>query len=266
MKLNYIFINEYENPEYIQLHMHNCYELVFYNSNGYSTWKKSLDPSFDTLVYMQQEAGAYKQIKFCQNTLILLPPNILHDEKHLTASKTTAIGFYIDESDKLEIDRNEPLVFNTKNEEIPKFIKRIQKEYAQQSPLFEKLIELLLKRILILLFSNNPTNNEDMINFTKSYIDEHFTMKINFEVLATQIHYSEDHFRVLFKKLVGVSPKAYVLEKRLNYAKKLLAGSTIPLTEISELCGFSDYVQFVKFFKKREGLAPSEYRRLKQTT
>ena len=50
----------------------------------------------------------------------------------------------------------------------------------------------------------------------------------------------------------------------LHYAKKLIMETELTLNQISELCGFSDYIQFSKFYKKKEGISPSQVRNTKE--
>jgi transcriptional regulator GlxA family with amidase domain len=57
-----------------------------------------------------------------------------------------------------------------------------------------------------------------------------------------------------------MNPKAYMIDKRIQFAKKLICETNLSLTRISELCGFNDYAQFNKFYKKKEKVSPSQAR------
>ena len=70
---------------------------------------------------------------------------------------------------------------------------------------------------------------------------------------------SEVYFRKLFKKEFGVSPKRYVINKRLEYAKVLLELGYHSLNEVAYMCGYDDYKYFSVEFKKATGKSPSEY-------
>ena len=143
-------------------------------------------------------------------------------------------------------------------------VRRIEKEYAAHSAFFQELICLYLNRLLIELSPNSSATKDDLLDFIKNYIDEHFTQNIKIEDLAEQIFYSPDYFCKLFKEKFGITPKAYILDMRINFAKKLLNETQLSLTKISELCGFSDYVQFNKFYKKKEHISPSDARAKKE--
>jgi AraC-like DNA-binding protein len=116
----------------------------------------------------------------------------------------------------------------------------------------------------LLELSPNVSAQDDLLDFIKNYIDEHFTQNIKIEDLSAKIFYSPDYFCKLFKEKFGTTPKAYILDKRIHFAKKLIYETQLSLTRISELCGFSDYVQFNKFYKKKENISPSQARARKE--
>ena len=263
MKLAYVYIDKYRSPVHIQMHFHNCFELVYYhNTNGYTTWKKASHEATGPLVFTEKEQGQYEQIDFSSNTMIVIPPNILHDEKHYGASKITAIGFFLEEGDKLPdlLTLKSPYFVQDKEKQFFDSIHRIEKEYTAHSAFFQELICLYLNRLLLELTPTALSPQEDLLTFIKNYIDEHFTQNIKIEDLAEQIFYSPDYFCKLFKEKFGTTPKAYILDKRINFARKLIQETQLNLTKISELCGFTDYVQFNKFYKKNEGISPSQAR------
>jgi len=47
----------------------------------------------------------------------------------------------------------------------------------------------------------------------------------------------------------------------MNRAKKLLASTDLPISEVSQQSGYADYRVFTKAFKKSEGVTPSQYRK-----
>ena len=263
MKLAYVYIDKYNSPTHIQMHLHNCFELVYYhNTNGYTTWKPASHEAKGPLIFTEKEKGAYEQIDFSSNTLIVIPPNTLHDEKHYGASKVTAIGFSLEEGDKLPdlAILKTPFFMRDKEKLFYNSVRRIEKEYAAHSPFFQNIICLYLNRLLLELTPHTLSTQDDLLNFIKNYIDEHFTQNLKVEDLSEQIFYSPDYFRTLFKEKFGMNPKAYIIDKRIQFAKKLIHETDLSLTRISELCGFNDYAQFNKFYKKKEKVSPSQAR------
>ena len=69
----------------------------------------------------------------------------------------------------------------------------------------------------------------------------------------------------LNRKMIAISgynPTAYILNLRINKAKKILASRNIPITEVADECGFYDLAYFSRTFKKQTGTTPSQYRLL----
>ena len=80
--------------------------------------------------------------------------------------------------------------------------------------------------------------------------------------LAAACHISEVYFRKLFTKHFGISPKQFIIDLRIQKAKRLLAEGAWSVAMISEECGFSNPYHFCRLFKQNTGITPSEYRKV----
>lgn len=60
-----------------------------------------------------------------------------------------------------------------------------------------------------------------------------------------------------------MSPKKYILHKRIERAKELLCVTDAGIFEISNSVGYEDQFYFCRIFKKMTNLSPSEYRKAK---
>jgi AraC-like DNA-binding protein len=70
------------------------------------------------------------------------------------------------------------------------------------------------------------------------------------------------HFTRLFKRVMGRTPWRWVLERRTEQARELLAGTDLPVKEVAARCGFADPDYFGRFIKRETGMSPRGYRRL----
>ncbi|MBQ2772936.1 MAG: helix-turn-helix transcriptional regulator [Clostridia bacterium] len=77
--------------------------------------------------------------------------------------------------------------------------------------------------------------------------------------LAKKCDMSEVYFRKLFLHRFGISPKEYLLQKRMEYASQLLALGEFGVSEVAELCGYGEPCYFSRAFKKRFGTSPNNY-------
>ena len=80
------------------------------------------------------------------------------------------------------------------------------------------------------------------------------------EELADICHVSCGCFRRQFKEYTGKSPKQYIIDKKLDTAKKMLENSGTAVERIAELLGFEDCAYFCRIFKKKAKMTPTEYR------
>ena len=72
---------------------------------------------------------------------------------------------------------------------------------------------------------------------------------------------SQNFFTSCFKKINGITPKAYINSKRIDKAIRLIRSTDKSMLEIATLCGFNSSASFNKSFTKTTGKRPLEYRR-----
>lgn len=95
----------------------------------------------------------------------------------------------------------------------------------------------------------------------RQYIDSHFQEEIRRDALAEMVYLNTDYMARIFKKEVGISISAYILQKRVEEAKNLLVHSDLPINTVSIYVGYSNFSYFTKMFKENTGYSPLEYRR-----
>jgi two-component system response regulator YesN len=105
--------------------------------------------------------------------------------------------------------------------------------------------------------------NVSRINSAAEYINVNYYKNITMQDLCRLTGYSESHLRRLFVKNFGMSPQNYIVEKRMEMAKEMLLD--IPektVDEIADLLGISSTSYFCKLFRSKNGMSPSDYKRL----
>lgn len=93
------------------------------------------------------------------------------------------------------------------------------------------------------------------------FIHQHLKDELSLEVIAREVDLSPSHLGHLFKKEIGTSVIDYVLEQRIEFAKKLLAEGRYRNYELAEMAGFRHYSYFSTAFRKLTGTSPNEFRR-----
>lgn len=79
-------------------------------------------------------------------------------------------------------------------------------------------------------------------------------------VLAEQTGMSVSSLEHLYKKAFGVSVMQDIVNSRIDYAKRLLLSTKMTVAEVAEKCGYASGFGFMKQFKARTGMTPTEYR------
>ena len=94
----------------------------------------------------------------------------------------------------------------------------------------------------------------------KLYIDGNFPEPLDLDRLSREACLSRYHFHRLFTRIYRVTPHQYLTRKRIEQARKALAGNNLTITEICNDVGFESIGSFSTLFKKEIGHAPAHYR------
>jgi AraC family transcriptional regulator len=94
------------------------------------------------------------------------------------------------------------------------------------------------------------------------HVSRCFGSNITIEALAREAGLSPSHFSRVFHRTLGETPYQFVMDYRVEQARKMLADKSLALIEIALRCGFSDQPHFSRIFKRLTGKTPREYRQL----
>ncbi len=95
------------------------------------------------------------------------------------------------------------------------------------------------------------------------FIEENLHRNLGLEDLAIQVGYGRGHFLKTFRAAAGTSPHQYLLDRRVQRAKAMLKKTSTSLVEIATACGFSSQSHFSSEFRRRVGISPGHYRRIR---
>ncbi len=119
-----------------------------------------------------------------------------------------------------------------------------------------------LKHYSCVLHLHVMDDNAPMIEAAAAYIRKNIASRLTLDEVANQVHLSKAYFTSLFKEYMGTNFRDYVLEQKIEYAKKLLKETDITVSNLSSLLGYEEYRSFNRAFKKATGKSPSDYHRL----
>lgn len=102
---------------------------------------------------------------------------------------------------------------------------------------------------------------EMMVRDITSYLDVHYTEPVRMEEICQEFHISASYLSHMFKKETGISPKQYIVLRRIGEAQSLLSETNLPIGVIEEQLGFGSSCHLTSTFKKYIGISPREYRK-----
>lgn len=105
-------------------------------------------------------------------------------------------------------------------------------------------------------------NYSSLTRSIMSHINKNYAARITLDDIAALTYFSPIYCDTVFRREVGQSIIDFLIDKRIEEAKKLLIGNLHKLSEISTLVGFNDYNYFSRVFKKRTGYTPLSYRKM----
>ncbi len=95
---------------------------------------------------------------------------------------------------------------------------------------------------------------------TRSFIDDNFNTDLNLDVLSHIQFVSKYHLLRLFKKYYGLTPRQYLMDKRIEKSKENLANG-MTVTETCFAVGFESLGSFSTLFKTKTGKSPSAFQK-----
>lgn len=117
--------------------------------------------------------------------------------------------------------------------------------------------------ILADMYSNVDENvkvNKDYIEMAIMYMNENYSKNITIKDIVKRICIERTYFYRLFTNKIGISPQEYLINLRLENAKLLLCNTKKSIKNIAYLVGYENYVSFIKTFKEKLNITPTEYR------
>lgn len=103
---------------------------------------------------------------------------------------------------------------------------------------------------------------EDIVEFTKEYIHQHYKDALNLTDLADKFGFSSAYLSKIFLKHFNITPSKYIKDYRIRIAKQLLLDPDVTIAVVSQETGFTDPFHFSKAFKSVTGSSPTEYREM----
>jgi AraC family transcriptional regulator len=143
-------------------------------------------------------------------------------------------------------------------------------EVAQRCPsgrIYGESISIALLAYLAGRYATPPRQPVDAVTLSPSqkrkiadYVRGNLTSNICVTELAGLVQMSPSYFARVFKSSFGVTPYRYVMQERVEGAKRMLGSTRMSASHVSTAFGFASQSHFVKVFRQFTGVTPKQYR------
>jgi AraC family transcriptional regulator, arabinose operon regulatory protein len=176
-------------------------------------------------------------------------------------------GTLIDEYVRREVlDPTKPLVAPVKHSEISQTFNALHGDMLKRRALgwvaAAATIHRLIGQVLMHASANTWKNSNEIASRIAILIEERAFSEIDFESLADELDLSSATLRRKCVSHLGVAPKHYQLQLRLERAKALLTTTDRSVHNIAMSVGYEDSFYFSRLFLKRQGQTPTDFRKL----
>lgn len=206
------------------------------------------------------------------NNLVIINPNVAHTEDSLNAQPLEYIVLGIE---GIELATNENsngqfcILDHFESAEISSCLRNILREMEQKGTGYEDVCQAFMEILIIRLMRSTSLAvqaEQEMVSGNRQcaavrrYIDLHFKEPLTLDQLANEAHMNKFYLSHTFKREYGVSPINYMISRRIEESKYLLAETDLPLSRIAQLLGFSSLSYFSQVFRRSQAVSPMEYR------
>lgn len=131
-------------------------------------------------------------------------------------------------------------------------------------PISKKDIEEVLQKLILKMESEavkSEVGESSTDNIIDEILEEHqYSPDFSLKVLSGLLGYSSNHLSSVFKKQYGMTFQDYLINVRIEKAKRLILTTDMKNYEIADQVGFNDVNYFGSRFKKIVGMSPKQYK------
>jgi len=124
-----------------------------------------------------------------------------------------------------------------------------------------QVLERILGRHAQLAVSGKPHGERRAVREARDYLAANVTENVDLATLAGISGLSRSHLIRAFKLEMGLTPHAFLVDRRVRLARKLLLGGDAPVS-VAAAAGFADQAHMTRAFKARIGTTPGRFARM----
>lgn len=191
------------------------------------------------------------------DSLMYIPANTEYLRQSYDDEEIIAVHFNI-----LNCDSSAPCLIKVDSDECNRVFSEIYNLWTEKKKGYKyKCTAVLNEYLSEIVVGDNYSEDYYKLQNSVEYIKNNLSQKITVGELAKLSNLCESQYRKLFKKEFSMSPINYINKMRINSAVIKLSSGNYSMSQIAELCGFSEQKYFNKIFKEHTGKSPSQYKK-----
>lgn len=249
----------------VNLHHHDFYELYLFISGNvtYLIEGKSYNLKSGNIILINSNELHQAKINSIEENYERIVLWINKDFLKSLSTPKTDLSYCFE-------DKNKPNVLNVnfeKQQNIRLLLNKlialedytgIGKDLLYKAYIIELMINLNNFIFNDYLDLNIDIKKSSLIDGIIEYINNHIYEDITIDELSQKFYLSKFHLSREFKKYTGTTIHRFIIQKKLIEAKELIL-KEIPVIEVYKKCGFGDYSNFFRAFKKEYGITPKDF-------
>jgi len=220
-----------------------------------------------------------KKIEIKKDHLIFIRPKTTHELPVISDGllRYVDIKFQIHDETLCGICNDLPDVMLVDDKEIREIILKCREYWYDECHFSRELAGLAFEQMLLLLVQKKlfekkrshmymPQINIDTLRGLAldiaNYINEHYAEDFELDDLSAVFNYNKTYLCKVFKEASGMTIRNYLNYVKISRAYDLICYTSNPMSQISQMTGFSSAHYFARTFRRICGIAPSEIREL----
>lgn len=207
-----------------------------------------------------------QKIHLYKGDIIYLPKGSSYHTDYTENSKHVSISFALHDDDVVSYSTFSFSILNDAHiiSKFHQFVKvLLDKQLGYMNHLYKILYGIIYDLQTKIASQYLSPSQRQILEKATELIDENLdSPQLSVASISESLSITPEYFRYIFKKKFNLSPKKYIINKRINLSLSLLTSSTCSIQKIAEQCGFNDATHFSTEFKKIISYTPSEYRKI----
>ncbi len=132
----------------------------------------------------------------------------------------------------------------------------------QKTPYYKEETSAWAKLALLEILREHNNDDYPLVQSILEYIKENYAnATLNNQTIAERFHYHPNYLNRIIKASTKKTLHEYLLDYRIEMAKRYLISTKLNVTIIAEKTGFTSYTYFIRYFRLKTGESPLQYRR-----